>query len=142
MSKAVVRKEKQLRFMRAMTKAMEGEPLSQFERNLLFFVFEALMAGKDARPLVGTEPPAQRPADPKVAHRSYWCACDIAHLVVSGMTVTVAKRTAEERWRMTEDQVRVAWLNHRLVAREFVQRIGGSAKQAIEAQRRRVRSTA
>lgn len=141
MSKAVVRREKQLRFVRAMTKAMDGEPLSQFERNLLSFVFEALMAGRDARPLVGTDPLAQRPVDRRAATRAVWCARDIAHRVAGGGKVRDAKLLAMGRWRMTEDQVRVAWLKHGREAKEFVGRVPNAARW-IEQQRRGVRSTA
>lgn len=138
MSRDDVRREKAARFMTAIAKALDGDPLTALEQRLLLQVSETLLRGDDARLLVGTEPRAQRPTDRRLALRALWCARDVAHQVAGGLTVTSAKMNTEKRWRMTEDQVRIAWLEHGREAREWAQAIGDAAKRStwIEQQRR------
>jgi hypothetical protein len=55
-----IRIDRQRRFIRAMSKAIEGLPLTQAERNLLDAIFVTLLRGGDVADLTGTKPPINR----------------------------------------------------------------------------------
>lgn len=139
-SKAIAR-ERRIRFAEAMAKAMDGDPLSTLEKVLLFDVSEALLRGEDARPLVGTQKPANRPVDEQKARMAYWWTLDVARMVAEGQLVREAKEAAEKRWRVSEEQMRRAWLEHGSTARETVEILGADrAAKKIERHRKSART--
>jgi len=56
----MIRIDKQRRFVRAMSRAIEGQPMTQTERDLLDAVMVALLRGDDVADLTGSRPPHNR----------------------------------------------------------------------------------
>ena len=70
----VARIDRQRRFIRAMSKSIEGQPLEPSERTLLEKIFAALIRGADVSDLTGIRRPrAQRSSDPIHVALHYLC---------------------------------------------------------------------
>ena len=72
--------ERQRQFIRAMSKSIEGQPVSEAERALLNSIFEALLRGEDVSDLIGIHPPRTRRAnDPVHVALHYLCLTKLMH---------------------------------------------------------------
>lgn len=102
--------EKQRRFIRAMSKSIEGRTLEQSERNLLEKIFAALMRGDDVSSLTGIKR--------SHARRS----TDLLHIALHYLCLTRLMGSApESAWGIVSE----AWgLNRRDVRRLIVQERG------------------
>jgi hypothetical protein len=88
----MIRIDKQRRFIRAMSKAVEGLPVTQAERDLLDAIFVALLRGDDAADLTGTKPPHKR--------RS----ADGTHIALHYLCLTqILKEKADVAWETVGD---------------------------------------
>ena len=68
------RVERQRQFVRAMSKSVNGQPLTQSERELLDTLFEALLRGEDVSDLTGVKRPhTRRSTDPVHIALHYLC---------------------------------------------------------------------
>ena len=84
--------EKQRRFVRAMSKSIEGRPLTQSERSLLDALLEALMRGDDVSDLIGVKRPhTRRASDNAFVALHYLCLTQLMHT------------PSEEAWRVVGD---------------------------------------
>jgi hypothetical protein len=87
-----IRIEKQRRFVRAMSKPIDGRPLTTFERTLLDEIFEALLRGDDVSDLIGSKPhPGRRSEDRIFVAVHYLCLTRLRH------------ETAVDAWRIVGD---------------------------------------
>jgi hypothetical protein len=69
-----LRVERQRQFVRAMSKSVNGQPLTQSERELLDTLFEALLRGEDVSDLTGVKRPhTRRSTDPVHIALHYLC---------------------------------------------------------------------
>ena len=69
-----LRVEKQRQFVRAMSKSVNGQPLTQSERELLDSLFETLLRGEDVSDLTGIKRPhTRRSSDPVHIALHYLC---------------------------------------------------------------------
>jgi len=69
-----LRVEKQRQFVRAMSKSINGQPLTQSERELLDSLFETLLRGEDVSDLTGIKRPhTRRSSDPVHIALHYLC---------------------------------------------------------------------
>lgn len=69
-----LRVEKQRQFVRAMSKSIHGQPLTQSERELLDALFETLLRGEDVSDLTGVKRPhTRRSTDPVHIALHYLC---------------------------------------------------------------------
>jgi hypothetical protein len=62
----MIRVDKQRRFIRAMSKVIDGQPVTHSERDLLDAILVALLRGDDVSDLTGTTPPHNRRSDDRV----------------------------------------------------------------------------
>ena len=75
-----IRVEKQRHFVRAMSKSIDGRPVTQSDCALLETIFEALLRGKDVSDLIGVKPPhTRRSADPIYIALHYLCLTKLMH---------------------------------------------------------------
>ena len=73
-SQEALRVEKQRQFVRAMSKSINGQPLTQSERELLDALFETLLRGEDVSDLTGVKRPhTRRSTDPVHIALHYLC---------------------------------------------------------------------
>lgn len=69
-----IRVERQRHFIRAMSKSIDGRPVTQSDCALLDEIFAALLRGKDVSDLIGVKPPhTRRSADPIYIALHYLC---------------------------------------------------------------------
>lgn len=72
--------ERQRRFIQAMSKSIDGRPVTQSERELLEALFEALLHGEDVSDLTGITPPRnRRAADQLHIALHYLCLTKLKH---------------------------------------------------------------
>ena len=84
--------EKQRHFVRAMSKSIDGQPLSETERTLLDELFEALLRGDDVSSLTGVRRPHTRRSTDRV------------YVALHYLCLTKLMRTPPETaWRMVAD---------------------------------------
>jgi hypothetical protein len=89
-----IRIDKQRRFIRAMTKAIEGQAMTQTERDLLDAILVALLRGDDVADLTGTCPPYNRRSDDRI-HVALHYLC-LTHLLK--VKAEVAWKTVGDTW--------------------------------------------
>jgi hypothetical protein len=108
----MTRVEKQRNFMRAMSKSIEGRPVTQSERTLLSAIFEALLRGEDVSDLIGIEVPhTRRSADPIHIALHYLCLTQLMH-----EKAEVAWRTVGDAWGLKKRDVQWVIADHRAPA--------------------------
>jgi hypothetical protein len=84
--------ERQRHFIQAMSKSIDGRPVSESERALLEAIFQALLHGQDVSGLTGVKPPRnRRSADQFHIALHYLCLTKLMH------------QTAEAAWRVVGD---------------------------------------
>lgn len=109
--------EKQRNFVRAMSKSIDGQPLSYDERDLLNTIFEALLRGEDVSELTGVRRPhTRRASDPLHISLHYLCLTQLMRV------------PAEEAWALVGE----AWGLRR---RELQPLIVQNREQALAALR-------
>lgn len=88
----MIRVERQRRFIRAMSKALEAEALTQSDRTLLNAIFESLLRGDDVSGLTGTRTPHHRRSGDRI------------HVALHYLCLTrLMKERAEVAWRTVGD---------------------------------------
>lgn len=101
----MIRVERQRRFIRAMSKALEGQPLAPSDRTLLNAIFEALLRGDDVSGLTGTRTSHHRRAGDRI------------HVALHYLCLTrLMKEQAEVAWQTVSD----AWGWRRSDVRKIV----------------------
>jgi len=97
-----LRVEKQRQFIRAMSKSIDGRPVSQSERSLLDDIFAELLRGKDVSDLIGIRPAhTRRSADPIYIALHYLCLTKLMH-----EKSVVAWRIVGDAWGLKRRDVR------------------------------------
>jgi len=88
----MIRINTQRRFIRAMSKAIEGQPLTQIERGLLDAILVALLRGDDVAHLTGTRPLHNRRSDDRI------------HVALHYLCLTqLLKEKADVAWQIVGD---------------------------------------
>jgi hypothetical protein len=88
----MIRIDRQRRFIRAMSKAIEGQPVTQSERDLLDAILVALLRGDDVADLTGTRPSHNRRSDDRI------------HVALHYLCLTqLLKEKAEVAWQTVGD---------------------------------------
>ena len=96
-----IRIDKQRRFIRAMSKAIEGLPVTEAERNLLDAIFVALLRDDDVADLTGTRSPHnRRSGDGTHIALHYLC---LTHLLME--KADVAWKTVGDAWGLRRRDV-------------------------------------
>jgi len=104
--------EKRRHFMRAMSKSIDGQPLTQSECTLLNAIFEALLRGDDVSDLIGiTRPHNRRAADPIHMALHYLCLTKLMH-----EKAEVAWRIVGDAWGLKKRDVQWAIADNRAPA--------------------------
>lgn len=97
-----IRVEKQRHFVRAMSKSIDGRPVTQSDCALLETIFEALLRGKDVSDLIGVKPPhTRRSADPIYISLHYLCLTKLMH-----EKAVAAWRIVGDAWGLKQRVVR------------------------------------
>ena len=97
-----IRVEKQRRFIRAMSKSIDGQPVTQSDAALLDALCEALLHGKDVSDLIGVNPPhTRRSADRVYVALHYLCLTKLLH-----EPAAVAWHKVGEAWGLKQRVVR------------------------------------
>jgi len=97
-----IRVEKQRHFVRAMSKSIDGRPVTQSDCALLETIFEALLRGKDVSDLIGVKPPhTRRSADPIYIALHYLCLTKLMH-----EKAVAAWRIVGDAWGLKQRVVR------------------------------------
>lgn len=108
----MTRVERQRHFMRAMTKSIDGRPVTQSERALLNAIFEALLRGESVSDLIGIEVPhTRRSADPIHIALHYLCLTQLMH-----EKAEVAWRTVGDAWGLKKRALQWIIADHRAPA--------------------------
>jgi hypothetical protein len=103
-SQDTLRVEKQRQFVRAMSKSIQGQPLTQAERALLDALFETLLRGEDVSELTGVKRPhTRRSTDPVHIALHYLCLTQLM-----GTPAEVAWDMVGEAWGLKRRDVQ--WL--------------------------------
>lgn len=98
----VIRVEKQRHFVRAMSKSIDGRPVTRSDCALLETIFEALLRGKDVSDLIGVKPPhTRRSADPIYIALHYLCLTKLMH-----EKAVAAWRIVGDAWGLKQRVVR------------------------------------
>jgi len=96
-----IRIDKQRRFIRSMSKAIEGLPVTEAERNLLDAIFVALLRDDDVADLTGTRPQHnRRSGDGTHIALHYLC---LTHLLME--KADVAWKTVGDAWGLRRRDV-------------------------------------
>lgn len=98
----MIRVERQRRFIRAMSKALEGQPLAASDRTLLNAIFEALLRGDDVSGLTGTRTLHHRRSGDRI-HVALHYLC-LTRLMQE--RAEVAWQTVSEAWGLRSSDVR------------------------------------
>ena len=97
-----IRVEKQRQFVRAMSKSIDGRPVTQSDCALLETIFEALLHGKDVSDLIGVKPPhTRRSDDPIYIALHYLCLTKLMH-----EKAVAAWRIVGDAWGLKQRVVR------------------------------------
>ena len=96
--------ERQRHFVRAMSKSIDGQPLSEAERTLLDDLFEALLRGEDVSSLTGV----RRPRTRRSTDRVYVALHYLCLTKLMGTPPETAWRTVADAWGVTKRDAR--WL--------------------------------
>lgn len=97
-----IRVEKQRHFIRAMSKSIDGRPVTQSDCDLLDEIFAALLHGKDVSDLIGVKPPhSRRSADPIYIALHYLCLTKLMK-----QPAVVAWRIVGDTWGLKQRVVR------------------------------------
>jgi len=108
----MTRVERQRHFLRAMTKSIDGRPVTQPERALLNAIFEALLRGESVSDLIGIEVPhTRRSADPIHIALHYLCLTQLMH-----EKAEVAWRTVGDAWGLKKRALQWIIADHRAPA--------------------------
>ena len=93
-----LRVEKQRHFVRAMSKSIEGQPLTPTERTLLDALFEALLRGEDVSELTGVKRPhTRRSSDHVYVALHYLCLTRLM-----GTPAEAAWSAVADAWRLNK----------------------------------------
>lgn len=96
------RVERQRHFIRAMSKSIDGRPVTQSDCDLLDEIFAALLHGKDVSDLIGVKPPhSRRSADPIYIALHYLCLTKLMR-----QKAVVAWRIVGDTWGLKQRVVR------------------------------------
>jgi hypothetical protein len=106
------RVEKQRQFIRAMSKSIDGRPVTASERTLLNAIFEALLRGEDVSDLIGIKPARiRRATDPVHIALHYLCLTKLMH-----EKAVVAWRIVGDAWGLKQGDVQRLIADHRAPA--------------------------
>lgn len=112
-----LRVEKQRHFVRAMSKSIDGQPLTATERTLLDALFEALLRGEDVSELTGVKRPHTRRSSDRV------------YVALHYLCLTRLMGTpAETAWGAVAD----AWRLNKRDAQRLIAQSRGPAMAALE----------
>jgi hypothetical protein len=108
----LIRVDRQRRFIRAMSKAIEGQPVTQSERALLNAIFEALLRGDDVSGLTGTRSPHIRRSSDRIdIALHYLCLTRLLN-----EKAAAAWQTVGEAWELRKCDVQKIVADHRMPA--------------------------
>jgi hypothetical protein len=117
-----IRVEKQRHFVRAMSKSIDGRPVTQSDCALLETIFEALLRGKDVSDLIGVKPPhTRRSADPIYIALHYLCLTKLMH-----EKAVAAWRIVGDAWGLKQRVVRWVIADNWAPALEMMRRSAAS----------------
>lgn len=117
-----IRVEKQRHFVGAMSKAIDGRPVTQSDCALLETIFEALLRGKDVSNLIGVRPPhVRRSDDPIYIALHYLCLTKLMH-----EKAVAAWRIVGDAWGLKQRVVRWVIAENWVPALEMVRQSGAS----------------
>jgi hypothetical protein len=122
-----IRVEKQRQFIRAMSKSIDGRPVTQHERALLEAIFEALLRGQDVSDLTGIRRPHnRRSADQFHIALHYLCLTKLMH-----EKAAAAWRTVADAWGLKQRDVRWVIARNRAPALAVMQQFAGNPDQLL-----------
>jgi hypothetical protein len=96
-----IRVEKQRRYIRAMWKSLDGQPVTQPEHTLLDALFDTLLRSEDVSDLIGIKPAHnRRPSDPIRIALHYLCLTKLMH-----EEAVIAWRIVGDAWGLKKREV-------------------------------------
>jgi hypothetical protein len=127
--------EKQRHFVRAMSKSIDGQPLSEAERTLLDELFEALLRGEDVSSLTGVRRPhTRRSTDRVYVALHYLCLTKLM-----GTPPEIAWRMVADAWGVTKRDARWLIAQSREPALAALGRFSGAPDRLLRACEQRAR---
>jgi hypothetical protein len=127
--------ERQRHFVRAMSKSIDGQPLSEAERTLLDELFEALLRGEDVSALTGVRRPhTRRSTDRVYVALHYLCLTRLM-----GTPPETAWRVVADAWGVTKRDARWLIAQSREPALSALQRFSGTPDRLLRACEQRAR---
>jgi hypothetical protein len=121
------RVEKQRQFIRAMSKSIEGRPVTASERTLLNTIFEALLRGEDVSNLIGIKPTrTRRSTDPIHIALHYLCLTKLMH-----EKAVVAWRIVGDAWGLKQGEVQRLIADHRAPALAMLQQFAAAPDKLL-----------
>jgi hypothetical protein len=131
----MVRIEKQRRFIRAMSKPIDGRPLTQFERTLLDVIFQSLLRGEDVTDLIGTKPSSARRSEDRVfVAVHYLCLTKLMH-----ETAAVAWGVVGDAWGLRKHELQQLIADHRVPALAMLPQFAAAPDTLLRLCERRAR---
>jgi hypothetical protein len=127
--------ETQRHFVRAMSKSIDGQPLSETERTLLDELFEALLRGEDVSKLTGVRRPhTRRSTDRVYVALHYLCLTRLM-----GTPPETAWRVVSAAWGVTKRDARWLIAQSREPALSALGRFSGAPDRLLRACEQRAR---
>lgn len=127
--------ERQRHFVRAMSKSIDGQPLSESERTLLDELFEALLRGEDVSALTGVRRPhTRRSTDRVYVALHYLCLTRLM-----GTPPEAAWQAVADAWGVTKRDARWLIAQSREPALSALGRFSGAPERLLRACEQRAR---
>jgi hypothetical protein len=121
------RVEKQRQFIRAMSKSIDGRPLTASERTLLNAIFEALLRGEDVSGLIGIKPArTRRSTDPIHIALHYLCLTKLMR-----EKAVVAWRIISDAWGLKQGDVQRVIADNRAPALAMLQQFAAAPDKLL-----------
>lgn len=124
----LTRVEKQRHFIQAMSRAIDGRPLSESDRALLDLVLDALLCGEDVSEIIGTRPPHDRRTDdPVYVAVHYLCLTKLMRWKSQPAWSVVG-----EAWGLKKRQVQQVIADNRRAALQVVRQFAGDGPALLQ----------
>lgn len=121
-SQKMIDVERQRRFIRAMSKSIDGRPVTQSESTLLDAILEALLRGQDVSDLIGVRPPhTRRSADPIYIALHYLCLTKLMH-----ENAAAAWHKVGDAWGLSKRDVRWVIADNRAPALQVLRKFAAA----------------
>lgn len=131
------RVEKQRQFIRAMSKSIDGRPVTASERTLLNAIFEALLRGEDVSGLIGIKPArTRRSTDPIHIALHYLCLTKLLH-----EKAVVAWRIVGDAWGLKQSEVQRMIADNRAPALAMLRQFAATPDKLLRLCERHARGT-